>query len=91
VTGVFIVGDSIVIRPSTNDIMSAVMLLIVSYYVFDLDYPRIYANFLSILQTLAVGEPYMKETSKKCKFFTKRLRREIECLTSLSTPDSNDD
>jgi len=87
VTGVFIVGDTTVIKLPSNDIMSAVMLLIVSYYVFDLDYPRIYANFLSIFQTLAFGEPYLKETSKKCKFFTKKLRREID---SLPTQDSND-
>lgn len=85
VTGVFIVGDSAVIKLSSNDIMSAVLLLLISYYIFDVNYPRTYANFFSVLQTLAFGEPYLKETSKKCKFFTKKLRREIDCL---STDDS---
>ena len=80
ITGVFIVGDTAVIKVPKTDILSATLLLLVSYYVFDLDYPRVYANFLGVLQTLAIGEPYMKDTSKKCKFFIKKLRAVMESL-----------
>ena len=57
ITEVFLVGDTVVIKSPTTDILSGVLLLLISYYVFDLDYPRIYANFFSVLQTLSVGEP----------------------------------
>ena len=90
VTGVFVVGDTCVIQLSSKDMLSAVLLLIVSYYVFDLDYPRIYANFFSVLQTLSIGEPYLKETSKKCKFFTKKLRRELESMVTQASGDDGD-
>ena len=47
ITGFFIEGDRGVIKvPKTNILNATVLLLLVSYYVFDLDYyPRVYANF----------------------------------------------
>lgn len=79
ITGVFLIGDTVTIRVPT-DILSAALLLLICYYVFDIDYPRMYANYFSVLQTLAVGEPYLKENSKKCKFFTKKLRQKMQDL-----------
>ena len=45
ITRVFIVGDTAVTKVPKSDILSATLLLLVSYYVFDLEYPRFYANF----------------------------------------------
>jgi len=86
ITGVFIVGYTAVIKVPKPDILSATLLLLVSYYVFDIEYPRMYANLLGVLQTVAIGEPYLKETSKQCKFFMKKLRAAMESLPD-SLPD----
>ena len=45
VTRVFIVGDTAAIEVPKTDILSATLLLFVSYYVFDQAYHRCYAIF----------------------------------------------
>jgi len=79
-TATFIIGSAVVISLPTADIMSAVWLLFVCYYIFDIDYPRVFCNFFCMLQTLAVGEAYTKPCSKRCKFFLKKLRTQMDDL-----------
>ena len=79
-TWLFIVGDKTVIKVPT-DITTGVYLLMVAYYVFDVEFPRIYRMFLGILQIFTVGEP-RKDATKKFHFFQKKLRVEMDRLSS---------
>lgn len=47
--GAFIVGDSVFIDCKSNNMSVAVLTLLATYYVFDLEYPRIYSQVLGIL------------------------------------------
>eukprot|EP00105_Crassostrea_gigas_P039153 XP_019923301.1 PREDICTED: uncharacterized protein LOC105329498 [Crassostrea gigas] len=60
---IYIVADGCQILDTTRCIRTAVMLLIASYYVFDLDYPAIYGQFLGFLQHWVVGDIF---TQNKC-------------------------
>jgi len=51
---IFIVGDTAVTKVPKTNILSATLLLLVSHYVFDLEYFRFYANLLGVLQTLTI-------------------------------------
>jgi len=53
-TRIFIVGDTAVTEVPKTNILSATLLLLVSHYVFDLEYSRFYANLLGVLQTLTI-------------------------------------
>ena len=79
-TGLFIFGDKTVIKVLT-DIMKGVHLLMVTYYVFNVEFPRMYRMFLQILQVLVVSEP-RKDARKKFNFFLKKLRVEMDHLPS---------
>ena len=59
---------------------SAVCKLIVTYYIFDLDYPRQYAMVMAFLQNIVMGEPYLKESTKKIKFFVKKFMPLLKML-----------
>lgn len=60
---IYIVADGCQMLDTTRCIRTAVMLLIASYYVFDLDYPAIYGQFLGFLQHWVVGDIF---TQNKC-------------------------
>jgi len=68
-TRIFIVGDTAVTKVPKTNILSATLLLLVSNYVFDLEYSRFYANLLGVLQT----DNYVKDTSKQLKSFITKL------------------
>jgi hypothetical protein len=59
----YIVGDGCKILETTRCVMTAILLLIGAYYVFDLDYPVMYAQFLGLLQHWVVGDIF---TQNKC-------------------------
>lgn len=48
---------------STRSIVSATLLLMVAYYVFDLDYPAIYGQFVGVLQHWVIRDIF---TQNKC-------------------------
>ena len=54
ISGVFIVGDGVHISCSKT-VTDAVITLMGVYYVFDLEYPKIYSQLLGTLQTHVVG------------------------------------
>ena len=84
-TGLFIVCDMTVIKVPA-DIMSGVHLLMVAYYVFDVEFPRMYRMFLGILQVPVIGEP-RTDATKKFHFFLKKLRTEMVRLSSSEISD----
>jgi hypothetical protein len=73
--GQYIVGDGCVIKiESARSTLFSVLCLLLSYYVFDINYPQQYSMLLALLQTFVMEEPYSKETNQKFKFFLKKLR-----------------
>ena len=57
--GIFLVADGVSSRvDKTGGIISGVLKLLGLYYVFDLQYPRMNALMLGLLQTTVTEEPY---------------------------------
>jgi hypothetical protein len=54
--------------------MTAALLLMEAYYVFDLDYPVIYAQFVGILQHWVVGDIFTQSKGSKWINFSDQFR-----------------
>ena len=68
--GLYIVCDNVYIEVDVKlGMMGALLNLIATYYIFDLEYPQMHAMILAILQTLVMEDPYMNTTSKGYKVF----------------------
>ena len=90
-TGTYIVGGGVIIDPKSKDFGVAITILMAVYYVWDLEYPRMYSQALGILQTFLFQEPYMMETSKNYKFLMKKFRKVFEEeLTKSDDMEDND-
>lgn len=77
--GAFIVGDFVFIDCKSNNMSVAVLTLLATYYVFDLEYPRIYSQVLGILQTHFMKTlPYDGQKSKNYCVFSTQLRNKIK-------------
>jgi hypothetical protein len=61
-----VVGDNCQIFGQTLSVLDSIMLLIAIYYVFDLEYPTMYAQMLGIIQHWVVDDAY---TQQKCTNF----------------------
>lgn len=73
--GIYMVGDGIKFTIKVNGGVTAALLkLLCAYYIFDVEYPRQYSMFLSIMQVLVMEEPYKKPMSQKCRLFIKKIR-----------------
>ena len=70
-----------------QDILNGIFQLLAAYYVFDINFPRMYSMFLAILHILVVGEKAPKEMSRKFNFFVKTLHKEIESLPPPEVAD----
>ena len=68
----YILCDRARITCTTSSIVECVLLLLATYYVFDLDYPEVYAQFLGFLQQMVLLEPY---TGKKGSNFIKMVKK----------------
>ena len=78
ITAIFIVGDGVHISCRGNKVTDAVITLLGVYYVFDLDYPKIYSQILGILQTHVVGGvPFEGKKSAKYRTFNNSLLKQI--------------
>ena len=84
-SGIFVVGDSIVIKAPIDNVECGVFTLLSAYYVFNVDYPYEYAMALAIIQSLVL-EPYTHKSSKRYAFLLKKLRKAME-----ETPDTSHD
>lgn len=72
--GLYVVGDSVSceVQPKYG-ILGAAMTMMALYYLFDLNYPRPYSMFLTVLQAVVMNEPPKCETSKGFKTFLKAI------------------
>ena len=67
---VCIIGDGCTIPCEVgDDICDAIILLLGTYYIFDLGYPRIYSQILGFLQQYVLNDPYYLEKSADYKHF----------------------
>ena len=53
-----VIGDGIVLTIDTTDIIEGLLILLSTYYVFDLQYPRMYCQFLGFMQHVILGDIY---------------------------------
>ncbi|XP_038065740.1 uncharacterized protein LOC119735869 [Patiria miniata] len=87
IAGTFVVGDTVSIMcHSTSDksITSAMLTLIAVYYVFDLDYPKIYSQLLGTLQSHVVGGiPFDGKKSAKFRSFSNVLDKKLLITSRL--------
>ena len=80
-TGIYLVGDSVYIRVDVKGaIIAAVMKLMASYYVFNIDYPRQYSMLMGLFQIHVMEEPYRREKTKKINFFNQKLQNALRSL-----------
>ena len=87
--GLYIVCDNVYIEVDVKlGVMGALLNLTATYYIFDLEYPRMHAMILAILQTLVMEEPYKNATSKGYKVLSKDLRLKLAELSK--NEDDND-
>jgi hypothetical protein len=64
----YVVDDNCQIFGQTLSVLDSIMLLIAIYYVFDLEYPTMYAQMVGIIQHWVVVNAY---TEQKCTNFIK--------------------
>ena len=57
----YVVGDNCQMFGQTLSVLDSIMLLIAIYYVFDLEYPTMYAQMVGIIQHWVVGDAYTKQ------------------------------
>lgn len=55
----YIVAEGHKINAQTSNILDTVIALLAAYYVFDLNYPAMYGQFLGFLQQFVLEEPYI--------------------------------
>lgn len=63
---------------SGDDFNDALILLLATYYTFDLSYPRIYSQILGILQQYVLNDPYNLEKSTDYKHFVAQYGNQFE-------------
>ena len=54
----FVVGDNKILKCHSKDLFDAMLCLLATYYVMDLDYPAMYGQLLGFLQQFVMEEPY---------------------------------
>ena len=57
----YVVDDNCQIFGQTLSVLDSIMLLIAIYYVFDLEYPTMYAQMVGIIQHWVVGDAYTEQ------------------------------
>jgi len=88
-SGVYVVGDTVAIGVPSRSVESGIFTLIAAYYVFNVDYPKQYAMFFGILQSLVLEQPYLKATTKKYAFLLKKLRKAMQEVPATSEEDDD--
>ncbi|XP_070574004.1 uncharacterized protein [Ptychodera flava] len=80
-SGLYIIGDTVHITVEKNEgIMSAVLKLMASYYIFDLSYPKSHAMILGLLQSFVMEEAFKQKTSQGYKVLFKEVREKWNVL-----------
>ena len=82
-TAAYVVGDGKIVSAKHKCSLSALLLLLEMYYLFEIDYPRRYAMVLALFQVIVFEEPFSKETSKNWNFFMKQLKTSFAKVKEL--------
>lgn len=77
-----ILANGCTIDTQANDVEFATVVLIASYYVFNIEYPLVWQNFLGLLQHVVVQQNYSKASASSA--FGNKLA-EIENLMEKDT------
>lgn len=73
----YIVGDNQVIKTDANTLFDALIVLIATYYTFNLEYPKVFSQVLGLFQTYVIGENYTGIKSNMCTLFLKKLGENV--------------
>lgn len=65
-----VVSDGVVVHTQADNIAYALIILLGCYYVFNIEYPRVYSQFLGFLQVIVAGERW---TGNKGQGFVQTL------------------
>lgn len=78
VKGQYIVADGVYIDCCSMSGNAAILMLLAVYYVFDLEYPRMYSQLLGLLQTHLLDlTPYTGQKSSKYRKLSTDLQKAI--------------
>jgi len=72
----YVIGDDTKIFGQTINIFDGIILLMASYYVFDLEYPIIYSQVLGIIQHWVLGDIFTQTKSTNWITFSDQLSRD---------------
>ena len=73
-----VIGDSVNIFTKADTIFEAIVFLVATYYVVDLQYPKPYCNILGLLQQFVVGEGY---TGDRSSYYTSFIKKHHSILS----------
>lgn len=73
--GLYVVGDGVYSEVKKGGLLAALTVVMALYYIFDLEYPRISANILGLIQHFVFKEPYRAKTSVAYKKFIKEIEK----------------
>ena len=74
----YIIGDDTKMFGQTINILDGIILLMASYYVFDLEYPIIYSQVLGIIQHWVLGDIFTQTKSTHWMKVSDQLFRDKE-------------
>lgn len=78
IKGQYIVSDNTYIECCATSANASILELMAAYYVFDMEYPRMYSQLLGILQTYLLRlQPYTGVRSVRFKKFSTALEKEL--------------
>ena len=83
IIGTYIVGDKTVITSQRTSFAASFIVLVATYYVFNLEYPRVYSQLLGLFQTYVIkGAPYNGKKSSRYIDFSSELKKQLEHVES---------
>lgn len=72
-----IATDNCRIYCQTENVINSIMILLASYYIFNLDYSRKYSQCLSFLQQYVLVDAFTSEKSLKYQHFVKKIANDL--------------
>lgn len=78
-SGIYIIiGDTVITKVDVKcGIMDALLKLIATYYILDLNYPNAYSIMITIFQTFVMEKPYKQSTKKDFKVMSIESRSNV--------------
>lgn len=85
----YVLGDDCTIsfKNRFEDVLCSVIVLVGSYYCFDLTYPRVYSQLLGLLQQYILKDPYNLDKSMEYKHFVAKYESKIKGADKSNNTD----